>query len=166
MMAPMSTRIGLTGVTPITPADVAAAESRLGFPLPAPLVAFCLTENGGMPERCWLIGGERDLDDRVDWFLPTEPVSGAEQNGIVSTYLQLVGKGLIPADSIPFARDAGCNFFLLDRDDRRVWFMPMDEWEDEETSEQNWARSGCTRADSFKEFLDALSDEAPDWARD
>lgn len=72
---------------------------------------------------------------------------------------------MLPVSSIPFACDAGGNFFLLDRVTGKVWFMPMDEWEHEETAQQNWARSGRTVADSFEAFVDTLTDEAPAWAR-
>ncbi len=34
------------------------------------------------------------------------------------------------------------------------------------TAEQNWAGSGRTVAPSFEAFLDALTDQAPAWARD
>lgn len=85
---------------------------------------------------------------------------------MVGTYLHLTSEELLPTTSLRFACDAGGNFFLLDRVTGRVWFMPMDEWEHEDTPEQNWARSGRTVADSFEAFLDALTDEAPAWARD
>lgn len=160
----MTTLVGLDGATPITPADIAAAEQALGFALPPALAAFCLAENGGMPTRCWLVDEQRDLEYWVSWFIPIEPAEAMTSEGLVAIYRQSVGEGVLPAASLPFASDAGGNFLLLDRDDRRVWFMPVDEWRHEETAEQNWARSGCTVADSLAAFLEALRAEPPDWA--
>ena len=155
----------MTGAEPIGPDDIAAAERRLGFALPPALVALCLHGNGGAPGRSWLIDEGRDMEQQVDWFLPVKPEGSPDRSGIVGIYLQLTREGFLPTTSIPFACDAGGNFFLLDRVTGRVWFMPMDEWEHEETAEQNWARSGRMVADSFETFLDALTDEAPEWAR-
>lgn len=160
----MMTTIGLDGAIPITTADITAAEQALGFALPPALVAFCLAENGGMPTRCWLIDEVRDLEYWINWFIPIEPAEAMMSGGLVAVYRQLVSEGLLPTGSLPFARDAGGNFFLLDRDDRRVWFMPMDEWHHAETAGQNWARSGRTVADSLAAFLKALSAEPPRWA--
>jgi hypothetical protein len=151
---------------PIGPDDIASAERGLGFTLPPALVALCLHSNGGAPDRSWLIDEERGTEQQVDWFLPVKPAGSPDKRGLVGTYLRMTEEGLLPASSLPFAINAGGNFFLLDRNTGRIWFMPMDEWEHEETAEQNWARSGRTLADSFKAFLDALTDEAPDWARD
>ena len=166
ILLPVTTPLGLDGATPIALADIAAAERALGFTLPPALVALCLAENGGMPKRCWLIDEARDLEYWVNWFIPIEPAGATTGKGLVSIYCQLVGEGMLPADSLPFANDAGGNFFLLDRNDRRVWFMPMEEWHHEETAEQNWARSGRTVANSLAAFLAALSVEVPSWARE
>ena len=150
---------------PIGPDDVTAAERRLGFALPSPLVALCLYQNGGMPDRSWLINSE-GIEEQVDWFLPIKPQGSADKRGIVSIYEQMTGEGLLPTNSVPFACDAGGNFYLLDRVTGRVWFMPIDEWERGETAEQNWSRSGRTVASSFQAFIDALTDAAPKWAQD
>lgn len=66
---------------------------------------------------------------------------------------------MLPTTSIPFGRDPGGNFFLLDPKDERVWYMPMDEWRHEDGGEANWARSGRTLTHGFEAFMDALSDE-------
>lgn len=156
----------LEGAEPIGPDDVTAAEQELGFALPPAFVALCLHSNGGAPDRSWLINQDRGVEQQVNWFLPVKPGGNRERRGIVGTYLQMTEERLLPTNSLPFAIDAGGNFFLLEHITGRVWFMPMDEWEHEETAEQNWARSSTTVADSFEEFLDALTDEAPPWARD
>ncbi|RYF19998.1 MAG: SMI1/KNR4 family protein [Oxalobacteraceae bacterium] len=160
-------RLSLTmgGSEPIGPDDVVAAERRLGFALPPSLVALCLRQNGGVPDRSWITNPE-GLEEQLDWFLPIKPQGSADKRGIVSTYEQMTGEGLLPTSSVPFACDAGGNFYLLDRVTDRVWFMPMDEWEDDKTAEDNWSRSGRTIADSFQAFIDALTNDAPDWAQD
>lgn len=161
----MRSLLVMRGAEPISPDDITAAERRLGFALPPELVELCLHGNGGAPDRSWLVDEGQDLEQQVDWFLPVNPEDSSNKIGIVGTYLQLTGEKLLPVSSIPFACDAGGNFFLLDRVTGKVWFMPMDEWEHEETAQQNWARSGRTVADSFEAFVDTLTDEAPAWAR-
>ncbi|PTQ58804.1 SMI1/KNR4 family protein SUKH-1 [Sphingomonas sp. PP-CE-3G-477] len=161
----MRLSLKMDGSEPIGPDDVTAAERQLGFALPPHLVALCLHQNGGMPDRSWLISPD-GMEEQVDCFLPIKPQSGADRRGIVDTYQQMTGEGLLPTMSVPFAQDAGGNLYLLDRVTGRVWFMPMDEWDRDETAAQNWSRSGRTVATSFQAFVDALTDDAPEWARD
>ncbi len=147
---------------PIAPADVAAAEARLGFALHDPLRDLCLRENSGMPARCWFTGPPHRAETQVDWFLPLEPAGQPELRGIVDTYRRMTEAGVLPRSSIPFARDGGGNTFLLDRDTGRVWFMPMDAWNHAVTPEANWAEHGTVLADGLDAFLAVLTDEEPD----
>jgi hypothetical protein len=76
-----------------------------------------------------------------------------------ATFRRLTGEGLLPTTSIPFGRDPGGNFFLLDPKDERVWYMPMDEWDQTETAAQNWERSCKLLAPSIEAFFDGLQEE-------
>ena len=68
---------------------------------------------------------------------------------MVGTYLHFTSEELLPTTNLPFACDAGGNFFLMDRVTGRVWFMPINEWKQEDTLEQNWpAPAGRSRTAS------------------
>jgi len=143
---------------PIEPSDIVAAEQELGLTFPKSMADFYLVQNGGLPERCYFLQ-ENGVCVWLDAMIPIEPVGEAIDTGMKATFRRLTGEGLLPTTNIPFGRDPGGNFFLLDPEDERVWCMPMDEWRREDSGEANWARSGRTLTHGFGAFMDALSDE-------
>ena len=104
-----------------------------------------------MPDRSWLVDENRGVGQAGGLVAADQAGGSPDRGGMVWTYLQLTGEKLLPTTSLPFAIDAGGNFFLLDRVTGRVWFMPVSKWKHE---------------NSLEAVLDALTGEAPAWVRD
>lgn len=143
---------------PIGRPDIEAAERALGVTFPDDFTNFYLSQNGGLPERCFFVQ-DNGISVWLDSMIPIEPIDKEIETGMKATFRRMVDKGLLPKESIPFGRDPGGNFFLIVPADERVWYMPMDEWHEDESAEQNWHRSSRTLAYGFAAFMDALTDE-------
>ena len=96
-------------------------------------------------------------------MIPIEPVGEEIETGMKATFRRLTGEGLLPRTSIPFGRDPGGNFFLLDPKDERVWYMPIDKWDQTETAAQNWERFCKHLAPSIEAFFGGLQEEIEYW---
>ena len=141
----------------LTAADLAAAEEHMECLIPPALRAFYAEQNGGAPDRPYFVVGGSSV--WFSWMFPVTPVSGSDDSGLQAIYREMTADQMLPVRHLPFGTDPGGNFVLLDVDTDRVWYMPMDVWESEESAEENWARSGRTLASGFEAFLDGLREE-------
>lgn len=137
--------------------DLKFAEENIGFSVPQPIADLYRTVNGGHPDRCFFNDGR--YESEINRLIPLEREGRIEADYMVGIYRSMTDAGHLPKGHLPFGEDSGGNFYLIDPADERVWYMPMDEWQDDESAEQNWARSGRTLTYGFEAFMDALVEE-------
>jgi hypothetical protein len=111
---------------PLSDADFASTERKLGVVLPAALRQIYLQSNGGVPEP--YVYEDENLDTVVSEFLP---LSSASTGRLTSedVYLNaVIGERLVPAHFFPFAVDGAGSFFLVDcrTDNADVYFYTQD----------------------------------------
>ena len=124
--------------------NIMEVEKQINYKFTKEFIAFILKNSGAFPlYNC--IDIEEDTEN-VNNFLD---FSEEGQNYIVKIYSQ--NKGMQVQDCIPFARDAGSNYYCFDRNDNSILF-----WDHEECDEENGPF--CVR-DTFEEFLESLYEE-------
>ena len=139
----------------LSEADLLAIEAEIGVDLPEEMRAFYMQTNGGKPENtAW----EDDSNgpytiNTIFPFRPAEPDEDFPATGAVQDVIEeLRPGGQIPDSYIPFADDWDGNYFCVDTDTGEVFFVSVDEDEDEHV-----------RLDtSFEHFLDNLEPEDED----
>ena len=125
--------------TQLTNADIEAIEKRIGFELPAQLKQHYLFCNGGKPERrCWKSEGWDYTC--LNFFFPMRPENASEEMADVETVdeivVDLLSGSHIPETFVPFADDAGGNYFCVDRDTGSIYFFAMDVGDDFENAKR------------------------------
>lgn len=138
----------------LTEADIKAAEKRMGFTLPAELRAHYLKYNGGEPElRCWK--SEHYDDNYLTGFFPIRKSNDLDDKELAKvetldeTVVELLEGQHMPKSFLPFAADGGGNYFCIDRDDGKIYFLPMDE-------DSSFDSRRRYLAASFNEFVEGL----------
>lgn len=116
-------------------------ENKVNYIFPDMFVEFILKNSGGYPELRYI-----DIEEDTESINNFLDFSEEGNNYIVKTYLN--NKGLQVQDCIPFARDAGSNYYCFDRNDDSILF-----WDHEECDEENGPFCVC---DTFEEFIDCL----------
>lgn len=137
---------------PLSRADVHAAEQAVGIPFPAAVVRHYLAVNGGCPANTFWGDGTYEQD--VSYFFPMRDEVG-EGGTVEGEYADFVARELIDPELVPFARDAGGNFYCFDAAGA-VYYTVFDVWEPERTSAENRARARTRLPASFAEFVDGL----------
>lgn len=114
----------------LTITDIEAVEKRIGFELPAQLKEHYLYCNGGTPERrCWKKEGWDYTC--LNFFFPMRPANASDEEmvdeeTVDEIVVDLLSGAHIPPTFIPFADDAGGNYFCVDRDTGNIYFFAMD----------------------------------------
>jgi cell wall assembly regulator SMI1 len=135
---------------PLSDADIAAVEQRIGRALPDPLKEHYRQFNGGALQKRMFHrpnGGRTGLDA----FLSMRPSGDGE---FEETFLQVkVEEPFLPKDLIPFAIDSGGDFFCIsDAPDRfgQIFFFATEDADDP---------AAATRylAPSLKDFIEAMT---------
>ena len=124
--------------------NIIEVEKQVNYKFPEEFVHFIIKNSGGYP-MCNRIDIEEDTES-VNNFLD---FSEEGSNYIVKTYS--CNKGLQVQNCIPFARDAGSNYYCFDRNDNSILF-----WDHEECDEENGPFCVC---DTFEEFIESLYEE-------
>jgi hypothetical protein len=127
--------------------DILEIASRLNIVIPQAVQAHYLRHNGGIPEPdCWIMeNGEWHC---VQAFLPMKH----GRRTLESVYLQGIAKDYLARNVVPFANDAGGNYFCFEPRGR-VCFYAMDGWNAERSVEENKKKATQWLANSFEEFI-------------
>lgn len=125
----------------VTMENIKEVENKVNYIFPDMFVEFILKNSGGYPELRYI-----DIEEDTESINNFLDFSEEGNNYIVKTYLN--NKGLQVQDCIPFARDAGSNYYCFDRNDDSILF-----WDHEECDEENGPFCVC---DTFEEFIDCL----------
>lgn len=137
---------------PLTEADIAEAERTMGQPLPPDLRRHFLLYNGGVPERRYFVT-TRGIQLGVSMFL-TMCYGDPRSPTLEQIFTSLVHeKQLMPPHLLPFAENAGGDFFCLDRRDQGVVYYTMDDCFEPATAAKRIA-------DSLTEFVNGMVTEA------
>lgn len=100
------------GKDALTPQDIAQVEAQIGCELPAQLRAFYLQHNGGHCQTNLFMA--EDEGYKINEFLPLK----YGRNTLESTYLgAFLDNPLMPQNLVPFAGDAGGDYFCFATDD-------------------------------------------------
>lgn len=136
----------------LTNADINEFETTLGFALPSDLREHYLAYNGGQPVPRFFPKGDEVF--AVEEFLPIK--FGIRRERFEDAYQDIVvGNDLFPSKLIPFANDAGGDYFcysLRDRAEGSVVFYQSEYYDDP-------SRCVVTLSRSLNEFLASLVDE-------
>lgn len=143
---------------PLTEADIARVEQRIGCSVPTRYRTFLLAHNGGYPEpsgfRMRHTSGEPSQRGSVDWFLGIHGENTDNLEHYLNTY-----RDRIPSNLFPIAHDAGGNLICISTDGAdagKVYF-----WDHEEEAEEGETPTYDNLyliSDSFDEFLNNLGD--------
>lgn len=138
---------------PVTRDEIHAAEGAVGIPFPQDVVRHYLAVNGGYPAHTFWGDGEREQD--VSYFFPVGPASADDGGTVEAEYAGFVARGLIDADLVPFARDAGGNFYCFDAAGA-VYYTVFDVWDPARTPAENRAYARSRLTESFARFAGGL----------
>ena len=138
---------------PVTRDEIRAAERAIGIPFPQAVVRHYLAVNGGHPAHTFWTDGEDEQD--VSYFFPVGPAADDEGGTVEAEYADFVARGLIDPDLVPFARDAGGNFYCFDAAGA-VYYTVFDVWDAERTPAENRAYARRRLTGSFARFVGGL----------
>ena len=127
--------------TKVSEEDIELVQKKVNYVFPKEFVEFIKENSGGYP-ACDCINIDGDIEC-VNNFLDFQEDG---YNYVVSIYLS--NKGLQVHGCIPFARDAGSNYYCFSRKDNRVLF-----WDHEECDEFDGPFIVCK---NFKTFVNKL----------
>jgi cell wall assembly regulator SMI1 len=137
---------------PLTQADLASVEKRLGVILPADLKDHYLRHNGGRP-------APRFFEKNDEWYGVHQfltMIHGDHNTGFEETYRDLaLDNPLFPAGVIPFAVDEGGDYFAYSvrpESYGQILFVQSDYFQEPD-------RYLVFLSPSLANFLDALADE-------
>ncbi len=110
-------------------------------------------------QRSLFVSDQED-DYTIEYVFPI-PEGGLEpaEQDIVRVNTALQQQRLIPADNLAFGMDGGGNYFSVARSDGSVWYHPLDVWEEDQSPEENHARTMERLGDSVAEFFDRLTEQ-------
>jgi len=145
-------KFAFVGAKPrVSDADIDAIEEALGFVLPDDLRQHYLTHNGGQPTARFF--RKNDEIFAIEEFLPIK--FGMRGERLEDAYEDIVvGNDLFPQGLIPFANDAGGDYFcysLRNGEEGAIVFYQSEYFDDPE-------RSVVFLSKSFQDFLSALVD--------
>lgn len=156
----MSTPDGLAGPNRFTHAgpavtrdEIHAAERAVGVPFPRDVVRHYLAVNGGYPAHTFWTDGHYEQD--VSHFFPVGRAAADDGGTVEARYADFVARGLLDPDLVPFARDAGGNFYCFDAGGA-VYYAVFDVWDAERTPAENRARARTRLTGSFADFVAGL----------
>jgi hypothetical protein len=136
----------------ITDFDIRGVEQQVGVRFPDDVVQHYREVNGGIPQNPVWDDGTYELG--VSHFLPMlHPRS--DGRSVESTHQFLVSRALVDSDLVPFALDGGGNYFCFDASGA-VYFIAMDDWEEDLSDAENRAALRRQIANTFSAFLDGL----------
>ncbi|MCO6536522.1 MAG: SMI1/KNR4 family protein [Gilliamella sp.] len=144
----------------INTADLNEVEKLLKIKIPVQLRQFLLHHNGGMPENnAWL-----DPEGEFEWVAIHEliPVKYYKKFNNNKNYLMpfkaadLWGRKLLPETFLPFAIDAGGNYFCIDINNGKIYYYTLDTWSDNLSLTDNQDKSTLFLCNSFNEFISKL----------
>lgn len=144
----------------ITISDVEQIEKELKIKMPSQLKDFILKCNGGMPENnAWL-----DPDDEYDYVAIHEliPIKYYNKFDNDKNYLMdgitknLWNRKLLPETLLPFAKDAGGNYFCINLANDKIYYYTLDTWSDQLSLTDNYKQNTRFLCNSFNEFISGL----------
>ena len=139
----------------VDPAQLDDFEAKVGRKLPDEFRAHYLKYNGGVPDRTYYVGAEIEEPLEVASF---KPISKAPSN-LLSTYLSMRDKQVIPGNLLPFANDWGGNYFCLNLESGLISYFTTDNFYSELSYEENQKKSETTICSSFTSFVQELVHE-------
>jgi hypothetical protein len=134
----------------VTLDDIRGLASRLSIAIPEQVRTFYLAQNGGIPTLpCWMMeNGEWHC---IQSFLPMK----YGKRTLESVYLMGVEKGYLAKNMVPFANDAGGNYFCFDHRGQ-VYFYAMDGWRGDVSLDENRKKAAQWLTGSFRAFIAGL----------
>ncbi|HBZ95236.1 MULTISPECIES: SMI1/KNR4 family protein [unclassified Pseudomonas] len=136
-------------------AQLNSFEAKVGKKLPDEFRTHYLKYNGGVPDRTYWVGAEIEEPLEVASF---KPISDSPSN-LLSTYLSMRDKQVIPENLLPFANDWGGNYFCLNVDSGLVSYFTTDNFYAELSFEENQKKSETVICSSFTNFVQGLVHE-------
>lgn len=134
----------------ITQDDIRAVASRLDIAIPEQVEAFYLAQNGGVPTlSCWMM--ENGECHCIQTSLPMK----YGKRTLESVYLMGIAKDYLTRNMVPFANDAGGNYFCFDHRGH-VYFYAMDGWDSDLSMGENRSKAAQWLAGSFQAFIAGL----------
>lgn len=107
---------------PLTESEIRNVERSLSLVFPKPLFALFLQHNGGSPEPYVFEDDRQLISTVVSGTLPL--LTGSDRHTAIETYQALViEKELVPSSYFPFAVDGGGDYFFVDCESERVFFL-------------------------------------------
>ncbi|CAG0934633.1 hypothetical protein TFLX_03603 [Thermoflexales bacterium] len=143
--------------SPLSEADIAAAEQRIGRPIPSSYRSFLLLYNGGSPQqpvsyRIKSLTTNSVQEATVDRFLGIN----AQDFSDIEVFWKIY-HDRIPPNFFPIARDPGGNLVCIassGEDQGKIYFWDHEE-ETEEGETPNY-KNVYLIADSFNDFLNSF----------
>lgn len=134
-------------------------EKNMKFRLPATMRNFYLKNNGGIPNLNLFLPQNEDMDEvEINTFLPIKhPLKGVQT--IEETSRSLWERSMISKKLLPFAIDSGNNLYAIHNKTMDIYYIVMDMWNKEWTSEENFKANSTKIASSFRYFITHLIPE-------
>ncbi|MCX8729199.1 SMI1/KNR4 family protein [Gilliamella sp. B2969] len=144
----------------IDTSDIAEIESILKIKIPEQLKAFLLKQNGGMPENNTWIDPQGEYDYvTIHELVPIKYYATLNDN---KAYLmdhiaqQFWNRELLSKQLLPFANDAGGNYFCINFNNGKIYYCTFDTWSDNLSVSDNQSKSTLFLCNSFNEFMSKL----------
>ncbi|HEM7889322.1 MULTISPECIES: SMI1/KNR4 family protein [Burkholderia cepacia complex] len=147
----------------ISVVDFENVEKDLGYTLPVAFRVQYLASNGGNPVNALFKNEDCGEPLEVVGFYPIKYNTSAYETKdslLLEHYRVMFGRGVIPANLLPFAHDPGGNFFCIDMSDGEVVFYATDALDPDLSAEENHAAVQIVLASSFESFMNQLSGDA------
>ncbi|PIT17269.1 hypothetical protein BGI32_03095, partial [Snodgrassella alvi] len=144
----------------INTADLNEVEKLLKIKIPVQLRQFLLQHNGGMPENNTWLDPEGEFEEVVIHELI--PIKYYKKFNNNKNYLMpskaedLWGRKLLPETFLPFAIDAGGNYFCIDINNGKIYYYTLDTWSDNLSLTDNQDMNTRFLCNSFNEFISKL----------
>ncbi|PIT22544.1 hypothetical protein BGI37_13685 [Snodgrassella alvi] len=140
--------------------DLNEVEKLLKIKIPVQLRQFLLHHNGGMPENNTWLDPESEFEEVVIHELI--PIKYYKKSNNNKNYLMpsiaedLWDRKLLPETLLPFAIDAGGNYFCIDINNGKIYYYTLDTWSDNLSLTDNQNMNTHFLCNSFNEFISKL----------
>lgn len=140
--------------------DIDYVEKQLKIKIPSQLKDFILKQNGGIPENnVWI-----DKSDEYDYvsiqeFIPIKhyKIFDNDKNYLMNGIAEkLWSESILPKTLLPFAKDAGGNYFCISLTDGQIYYYTLDTWSDNLSLSENYNQSTRFLCNNFNKFISNL----------